>query len=138
MNEVPSDPQYLEIASIAVPAVISLIVGAASGWFAAVKQRERLKGEFQLQRDRLRTELKLEFSTEAAIRELLSDPKFQERKRTFTQIKARLGGFSDEELRMHLIRAGAVSFKRKADGAELWGLRKLVGAGELSDDEEGL
>ena len=46
----------------------------------------------------------------------------REAKRTFTAIKARLGGFSDENLRQILVRAGAIRFERKKDEAEMWGL----------------
>ncbi len=45
-------------------------------------------------------------------------------KRTFKEIKRRLGGFEDDELRKLLVRAGAIRFTRRADGEELWGLRR--------------
>ena len=43
------------------------------------------------------------------------------RKRSFEEIKKRLGGFEDDELRKTLVRSGAVQFDGK-DGTELWGL----------------
>jgi hypothetical protein len=104
----------LTIALVVVPAAVSLVVGALSASVAV-----------WLQRDRLRTELKLEFATEAAIQELLSDERYSERKRTLKAIEARLKGLEGDDLRRALIRAGAVSFRRRKDGAELWGLRAL-------------
>ena len=43
------------------------------------------------------------------------------RMRSFDAIKARLGGFPDDELRKVLVRAGAVRFKGRND-EEVWGL----------------
>ena len=63
----------------------------------------------------------LEFMAENAAKELLESERWE--KRSFTAIKARLGGFEDNELRRVLVRAGAVSFKG-ANNEELWGLRK--------------
>ena len=76
---------------------------------------------------RLRTELKLEFATEAALRDLLSDKRYK--MRSFPQLKKRLKGLEDDELRKALIRAGAVSFRKRGAGdndeaSELWGLRE--------------
>lgn len=71
-------------------------------------------------RDRLRREFQLEFATEAALQALLLDGEYK--MRTFTKIKHHLPAFSeDNDLRLHLIRAGAVCFYDN-DGEELWGL----------------
>ena len=122
MSEPTSDPSAFQIAELAVPAIVSLLVGLVTGSLSGLLAA-------RLQRERLRTELKLEFSTETAIRELLSDPHFKERKRSFAAIRRRLAGFEDDDLRKHLIRAGAVSFRKRGvtgDEGELWGLRELV------------
>ena len=72
-------------------------------------------------RDRLAAEFKLEFATETAIKALLDAGTHD--MRTFEKIKGYLPGFADDnELRRYLIRAGGVSFKRKTDDVELWGL----------------
>lgn len=114
--------------------VVAIITAVITVW----SQTTRLRHEFELQRERLRTELKLEFAIEAAIRELLSDRRYEERKRTFEQIKRRLDVFGDDrELRKHLVRAGAVRFKRNHDGAEMWGLRELVDKEELWETGSG-
>jgi hypothetical protein len=71
-------------------------------------------------RDRLREELKLEYSIENAIRKLLSNKEYQ--KRSFGKIKHHLRGFRcDDELRVALIRAGAVAFSGDGED-EMWGL----------------
>ena len=74
---------------------------------------------FRIQERRLRQELKTEFMAEMVAKELLSDERWK--KRSFEEIKKRLGGFEDNELRKILVRAGAVRFEQK-DGGELWGL----------------
>jgi len=56
---------------------------------------------------------------EQVAKSLLESEKWE--KRSFDEIKNRLGGFEDDELRKILVRAGAVKFKA-SDGKELWGL----------------
>jgi hypothetical protein len=78
-----------------------------------------------LQEARLRTELRTEFMAEEAIRGLLMHENWKQR--SFDEIKRRLRGFDDDELRRLLVRAGAVAFDRKSDGEEreeMWGLRE--------------
>jgi hypothetical protein len=74
---------------------------------------------FWIQERKLRTELKTEFMAEAAARRLLLSPKWK--KRSFDEIRRRIGGFEDPELQKILVRAGAIRFTDK-DGNELWGL----------------
>ena len=74
---------------------------------------------FQLQERKLKWELRTEFMAEQAAQSLLQHNKWK--KRSFHEIKKRLGGFEEDELRKILVRAGAVSFEGK-DGLELWGL----------------
>lgn len=84
-------------------------------------QEERLLAEAKLQQDRLRTELRTEFMAEEAIRQLLQHPDWEQR--SFDEIKRRLGGFEDNELRRFLVRAGAVAFWSESGNKEFWGLR---------------
>lgn len=72
---------------------------------------------FLIERDKLRTE----FMAEKVARKLLESEKWK--KRSFEEIKKRIGGFDDDELRKILVRAGAVRFKGN-DNSELWGLLK--------------
>lgn len=74
---------------------------------------------FALQERRLRTELRTEFMAEEVARSLLLDERWG--KRSFDEIRKRLGGFDEDELRRILVRAGAVRFEAD-DGRELWGL----------------
>lgn len=77
------------------------------------------KATLRFNREKLRREFQLEFATEAAIKSLLSDGDYK--MRSFTKIKHHLPGFGDDDLRRHLIRAGAVCFTSETD-SEMWGL----------------
>jgi hypothetical protein len=90
--------------------VVSAITGSVASFFTFLVQERKLRREYQL-----------EFMAENAARELLECERWQ--KRSFTTIKARLGGFDDDELKRVLVRAGAVRF-RGANDEELWGLLK--------------
>ncbi len=70
--------------------------------------------------------LRTEFMAEQVARQLLESKDWQ--KRSFESIKKRLGGFSDDELRRILVRAGAVRFEGNK-GDELWGLLSRNEAG---------
>lgn len=74
---------------------------------------------FAVQERRLRMELRTEFMAEQVARSLLEDERWK--KRSFEEIKKRLGGFEDDELRKILVRSGAVKFI-SSNGKELWGL----------------
>src|SRR5438477_5921015 len=80
---------------------------------------ERAKQQLEIEKQFL-TGLRTEFMAEQAINRLLSHHGWE--KRTFEAIKSRIGGFEDDELRQLLVRSGAVKFRRRSDGAELWGL----------------
>lgn len=78
------------------------------------------------EQDRMREELKLENSIEAAIIQLLDKQNWE--LRSFQTIKRHIRGFKDDELRQHLVRAGAIAFEDKSrakegpDKVEQWGL----------------
>lgn len=88
--------------------VTAVIVAALTGYIT-----------FQVQEERLKKELKTEFMAEKVAKDLLSNDKWT--KRSFDEIKKRLGGFEDNELRKILVRAGAVRFEGE-NSKELWGL----------------
>lgn len=75
---------------------------------------------FRIQEQRLKQELKTEFMAEEVAKKLLSEDKFK--KRSFSEIGKRLGGFEENELRKILVRSGAVRFEKIDSGEELWGL----------------
>jgi hypothetical protein len=74
---------------------------------------------FTVQERKLKAELRTEFMAEQAVNLLLQHKKWK--KRSFDEIKKRIGGFDEIELRKLLVRAGAVKFEA-SDGGEFWGL----------------
>ncbi|MGJ8628707.1 MAG: hypothetical protein ACSHXB_17230 [Sulfitobacter sp.] len=99
----------IEFALTLLGLLVTILVAFGTSTLTAKRERERL-----------REELKLEYSVENAIRELLSNPNYK--KRGLRKIKHHLRGFaSDDELRRALMRAGAVAFSGEGD-EEMWGL----------------
>src|SRR5664279_5087312 len=94
---------------------VSLIVALAVSLFTARKGRP------------------LEFAAEGVARAILMDREWPYR--TFRVIKYHLGGFTDDELRQLLIRAGGI--RLTAGGQEVWGLltrnRDYLGVDEIKD-----
>lgn len=90
-------------------AIVSLLVALLTSF-----------ASFKLQEMQLRSELKLEFATEAAIRQLLTHEDWT--LRSFEEIKRRFKGIDDNDLRKFLIRSGALSFD--GEKGEMWGLRE--------------
>lgn len=76
-------------------------------------------GAFSVQGRKLKSEFRTEFKAEQAVKALLENEQWK--KRTFSEIQKRLGGFKDDDLRKILVRAGAVRFESKTKG-EMWGL----------------
>lgn len=74
---------------------------------------------YAIQERKLKTELRTEFMAELVAKKLLESPQWK--KRSFDEIKKRLAGFDDNELRKILVRSGAVRFEGEG-GKELWGL----------------
>lgn len=67
--------------------------------------------------------IKTEYVAERTAKAYLEHPDFK--KRSFSLLKARLSGFTDDELRKILVRAGAVKFKgenKSGKMIEWWGL----------------
>jgi hypothetical protein len=108
-----------------------MTAGAILGWsawsavIAGLVAWVTARGTIQFNREKLQREFQLEFATEAALKALLNADKYK--MRSFKRIKHHLPGFaSDDDLRLHLIRAGAVCFAGEpgndAAGDEMWGL----------------
>ena len=66
---------------------------------------------------RLREELKLEYSAEKAIIELLGNRGWE--LRSFKTIKHHIRGFDDDELRRLLVRSGAIAFQQKPEDRDM-------------------
>ena len=89
--------------------IVSVIVAYFTARFSARREQEKL-----------REQMKLEYSIETAVIHLLKNPNYK--KRGLKKIKYHLRGFKDDDdLRMALIRAGAVAFSIAGD-TEVWGL----------------
>ena len=106
--------------SAIVSGLVAIVVAYLAGHWDTRRQTTQLKNDIELQQRRLEEELRTEKMAEAAIRELLIRA---EAKRSFTRIKARVGGFEDDELRRLLVRSGALRYEGQG-GLELWGLRE--------------
>ena len=96
----------------------SAVIAGGVAWATA-------RGTIRFNREKLQREFQLEFATEAALKALLSAGEYK--MRSFRRIKHHLPGFADDnDLRLHLIRAGAVCFAgepgNEAAGDEMWGL----------------
>ncbi|MEL6218643.1 MAG: hypothetical protein AAFR79_09275 [Pseudomonadota bacterium] len=76
-----------------------------------------------LQKEKIREELKLEFSIETALKKLLNDQGWKFR--TFDAVRYHIKGLEDDKIREHLLRAGAIAF-RDEKGNEIWGLLSIV------------
>ena len=107
------------IETVLTSAIVAVITAIATSLWRYHLQERKIEAELKQQEERLRTELRTEFMAEEAIRKLLLHETWE--KRSFEEIKRRVGGFEDEELRKLLVRAGAVRFYGKED-IEFWGL----------------
>ena len=85
-------------------------------------QRERMEMEQTDRLNHLREELKLEYSIETAIKQLLGKQGWEFRE--FKTIHNHFVGMEKNTLREHLVRAGATSFKDDNDVVK-WGLLEL-------------
>jgi len=102
-----------------IPIIVAIGLVIVSGLISYILSGQRLGREIELSEKRLRRDYQLEFSTEAVIRQLLSIEKWKVR--SFDEIKRRLEGLEDKDIKIALIRAGAVCF-RDTDDNEMWGL----------------
>src|SRR5437667_12409473 len=103
--------------------VMVAMVGAGAALVTSIisylVQRAKLRHEFEHDIAQVRTS----FMAETAARELLQQ--YEAPFRTFIMIRHHVGGFSDDELRRILVRAGALRFMSKS-GRELWALYERV------------
>jgi hypothetical protein len=93
-------------------ALLGALVGGAISWWLNRQQ-------FQHQLAILREQNKVEFMAEETARHFLGHKSFTDR--SFETLRNHLGGFTDDELRRILVRAGAIRVYRE-DGSEWWRL----------------
>jgi hypothetical protein len=110
------------ITSIITSGVVALITGFVTYFI----QERRLNRQFALERERLEEEYRTQRRADFALTQFLNHVKFK--RRSFEYIREKIGGFSDDELRIMLVRNGAVrSYSREAnvdkkDWKEWWEL----------------
>lgn len=101
---------------VAILAGAFSLLGTALG---AVVSYLLSKQQFANQLSLLREQHKTEFMAEEAAKHYLSHANYTDR--SFTELERRLGGYSGDDLRRLLVRAGAIRLRRK-DGSEWWRL----------------
>jgi hypothetical protein len=105
-----------------IAGVVSLNISLIVVWVVIVFANRKTRNNF-----------KLEFAAERVAREMLMDRKSPYR--TFRVLKYHLGGFTDDELRKILVRAGGI--RLTAGGHEVWGLlarnREYLSAEEIKE-----
>jgi glutamate mutase epsilon subunit len=93
-------------------ALLGALVGGGISYFL---NRQQLQNQLRVQQDLY----KVEFMAEVTARHFLSHKSFTDR--SFETLRNHLGGFTDDELRKILVRAGAIRVYRE-DGSEWWRL----------------
>ena len=96
----------------ALSALLGVIIG---GGISYLLNRQQLANQLRVQQETN----KVEFMAETTARHFLSHKSFTDR--SFDTLRNHLGGFTDDELRRILVRAGAIRVYR-ADGSEWWRL----------------
>jgi hypothetical protein len=96
----------------ATSALLGALVG---GGISYLLNRQQFANQLRLQQETH----KVEFMAEETARHFLSHKSFTDR--SFETLRNHLGGFSDDELRKILVRAGAIRVYRE-DGSEWWRL----------------
>jgi hypothetical protein len=96
--------------------LLSALLGAlVGGGISYVLNRQQFAHQLRI----LQEQHKVEFMAEETARHFLGHKSFTDR--SFETLRRALGGFTDDELRKILVRAGAVRVYRE-DGSEWWRL----------------
>lgn len=109
----------ISIITSGVVAVISGIITFLIQERKLNSEKLRLKAQFDLEKEKLEELYKTERRADNALSKFLNHVKFK--RRSFTYISEKMGGFDDNELRKMLIRNGAVRSIGK-DKVEWWEL----------------
>jgi hypothetical protein len=100
----------------AVWSSLSALLGAlVGGAISYLLNRQQFRNQLRI----LQEQHKVEFMTEETARHFLGHKSFTDR--SFETLRNHLGGFTDDELRKILVRAGAIRVYRE-DGSEWWRL----------------
>ena len=98
--------------TIATSIITSGIVAIISGLITYIIQerklqaeKEKIKEQFQIEREKLEEQYKTERRADVALSKFLNHVKFK--RRSFSYIREKMGGFEDDELRKMLVRNGA-------------------------------
>jgi hypothetical protein len=110
--------------SSVIAPVVSILTALIAAWVSFRVARDSAKSDLRQAEDRLRQDYAVEFAAEKVARALMTDSEWNWR--SFKVIQHHLGGFSEDELRRLLVRAGAIRATAK-DGSELWGLLERNG-----------
>ena len=105
--------------TVLTSAIVAIVSSIATYYWRSELQERKIAADLKHQEERLKAELRTEFMAEEAIRRLLNHKEWE--KRSFDEIKRRIGGFDDDGLRQLLVRSGAVRFYGN-DDVEFWGL----------------
>jgi lipopolysaccharide export system protein LptC len=97
-------------------ALLGALVGGAISYFL---NRQQFAHQLRIQQE----QHKVEYMAEDTARHFLSHQGYTDR--SFETLQRALGGFSDDELRKILVRAGAIRVYRQ-DGSEWWRLRSRM------------
>jgi hypothetical protein len=95
---------------------LSALLGAVvGGGISYLLNRQQFANQLRIQQE----QHKVEFMAEETARHFLGHKSFTDR--SFETLRNHLGGFTDDELRRILVRAGAIRVYRQ-DGSEWWRL----------------
>lgn len=95
---------------------LSALLGAVvGGGISYALNRQQFRNQLRI----LQEQHKVEFMAEETARHFLGHKSFTDR--SFETLRSHLGGFTDDELRKILVRAGAIRVYRE-DGSEWWRL----------------
>ncbi len=126
--------------------LISLVTAIGTGFVTFLIQERQMAKQLEIEKLKIDAdfkskieEIKTEYIAERTAKAYLNHPDYK--KRSFSLLKGRLGGFSDDELRKILVRAGAVKFmgpNSKGQKIEWWGLLDRNPEISIKDKEEEL
>jgi len=117
------------MSTILTSVITAGIVAILSGIITYVIQERSLRRQFEIEKQKLEQQFKLEIKTDIALTKFLNHVKFK--RRSFKFMSQKLGGFDDDELRRMLVRNGAVRSYGK-NNEEWW---ELLEESKIEDED---